>query len=145
MRAPLGEALWTMWTDHFAHNAPHDAPRMRTLLDGIESLMAATSEALGANSPYAAEPQDLRRAADGGIGFYAGSFGRYRGAKTLLPPSGTDGLISVSSMYENTGISLDILRKEFANGTTPPVLNLTFDGTRNEHDKTKTESFIHYL
>jgi hypothetical protein len=48
-------------------------------------------------------------------------------------------------MYENTGISLGILQNSFATGGLKPVLNLTFDGNKNENDETKVESFLYFL
>jgi hypothetical protein len=56
-----------------------------------------------------------------------------------------NGIITAMSMYENTGITLNILHKSFTQACSLPVLNLTFDGYRNENDRTKIESFIHYI
>lgn len=145
VRAPLGECLWTLWMDHLEHDRPENGERLRRLLDHLAGLMGMVSQALGQFTPYAKDPDSLRRIADEAIGLYAGAFGRYRAARALTPPAGTDGLISVASMYENTGISLGILHKGLAEGRTIPWLDLTFDGTRNENDRTKTESFIYYL
>jgi hypothetical protein len=48
-------------------------------------------------------------------------------------------------MYENTGISLGILLHGGSSETSIPLLQLTFDGTRNENDRTKVDSFLYYL
>jgi hypothetical protein len=66
-------------------------------------------------------------------------------AKQLSDPRGTDGVITATSIYENTGIVLGMLQKDFADQNTKPVLNLTFDGNKNENDRTKVESFLYYL
>lgn len=81
--------------------------------------------------------------ADGDLGYYAGAFGRYRGTKARGVLPGPDGIIFVTSMYENTGISLDILGNRAAGDI--PRLSLTFDGNPNANDRIKIESFIHYL
>ena len=83
--------------------------------------------------------------ADDALGFYAGSFGRYRNAKPYGNLSGARGIISVTSMYENTGISLDILQKRRNEGASLPMQTLTFDGNRNKADEIKTESFLFYI
>jgi hypothetical protein len=46
---------------------------------------------------------------------------------------------------KNTGISLGILLQEGFSETAIPLLQLTFDGTRNENDRTKVDSFLYYL
>ena len=81
--------------------------------------------------------------------------GKERRKKETLPGSGTaflirqtkgaeiDGAITAASTYENTGISMNILHKGFENGR--PVINLTFDGNKNENDRTRIESFLYYL
>jgi hypothetical protein len=71
--------------------------------------------------------------------------GRYREAKTLGDLRAVDGIITVVSMYENTGTALNVLHKSFEGGENRPVLNLTLDGNRNENDEIKVESFIYYL
>jgi hypothetical protein len=59
--------------------------------------------------------------------------------------SQVDGIINVTSMYENTGIVLGILHKSFNMNKEKPLLSLTFDGNKNENDKTKIDSFMYYL
>ncbi len=83
--------------------------------------------------------------ADETIGYYAGAFGRYRSVKPLGSLSKANGIISVTSMYENTGISLEILQKRRNGDGTLPMLTLTFDGNRNKADETKVESFLFYI
>mgnify|MGYP007064328031 CR=1 FL=1 len=51
----------------------------------------------------------------------------------------------MASMYENTGISLGILLQGVSPETAIPVLPLTFDGTGNDNDRTKVDSFLYYL
>jgi hypothetical protein len=94
---------------------------------------------------FEADLEGLLKTADETVGYYAGAFGRYREAKILSGLDGIDGIITVASAYENTAISLGILHKGFENDRTRPVLNLTFDGNRNENDRTKIESFLYYL
>ncbi|MBN1881728.1 MAG: hypothetical protein JW885_06095 [Deltaproteobacteria bacterium] len=82
---------------------------------------------------------------DGMVGYYAVVFGRYREAKILNELNGIDGIITVAPTYENTAISLGILHKGSEGDRTRPVLNVTFDGNRNENNRTKIETFVYYL
>ncbi|WP_147820714.1 acyl-CoA dehydratase activase [Salidesulfovibrio onnuriiensis] len=141
--APLGECLWSFWDDAARQRPEEQGRAIRRRLDRFREQMAILGAALGAASPYEPDPHRLTDAADGTLGHYAGAFGRYRGAKTRCAPQGIDGVLTVSSMYENTGISLGILHQDDPGGL--PVLPLTFDGTRNENDRMKVESFLYYL
>jgi len=71
-------------------------------------------------------------------------FGRCRQAKLSGGLRRIDGIITLSSNYENTGISPNIVRKEFETSRSKPILNLTFDGNRNDNDLTRIESFLYY-
>lgn len=141
--APLSEYLWSFWRDHLVLGNDLKKEDRRCRLRDFQQLIRVVSEALGPHSPFAPDLEARMREADRGLGYYAGAFGRYRSVKAggLLP--GPDGVISVSSMYENTGISLEILRN--ASDGDLPHLHLTFDGNPNANDRIKLESFLHYL
>ncbi|HML59485.1 MAG TPA: acyl-CoA dehydratase activase [Solidesulfovibrio sp.] len=145
LRAPLAECLWLLWSDHLEAAKPDGAACLCRRLDDLAALIAMVSGSLGECSPYAPDLASLRRAADAAIGRYAGAFGRYRAARTLTPPATADGCLAVASMYENTGISLGILMRERSPETAIPLLQLTFDGTRNAHDRAKVDAFLYYL
>ncbi len=141
--APFCEYLWSFWYDHAPKDNGNGAPKKR-LLDEFRETLGTLSEILGKYGQFEPDLEQTMKRTDQELGFYAGAFGRYRSAKPRGNMSGVRGVISVTSMYENTGISLGILQR--SNGKDSlPTLTLTFDGTRNENDKTKIESFIHYL
>ena len=144
IRAPLSECLWSLWHDHLEANPGSGAAQRRARLDELRRLMGSIGRELGAHSHFEPDPEALMRRADRTLGLYSGAFGRYRSVKAQGSLPAVDGIISVTSMYENTGISLGILRGGAAAGELPH-LALTFDGNPNENDKMKTESFIHYL
>lgn len=140
--APLSECMWSFWRDHALLAGDDRTEARRRLLDEFRDMIREIGRKLGEQSPFEPDPEALMAKADEILGHYAGAFGRYRSAKPMGALPRADGVISVTSMYENTGISLGILR----NGDTArPLLTLTFDGTRNENDRIKTESFVHYL
>ena len=141
--APLSEAMWLFWRDHTELNGK--SPRRRRLLQDFAQDIRVLSECLGAEGPFEKDPADLVGLADKTVGYYSGAFGRFRGAKTLADHDRVQGIITAASMYENTGISLNILCRAFARPGSKPILDLTFDGNRRESDIIKCDSFIYYL
>ncbi len=109
-----------------------------------DSIMTI-SKALSDWSPYEKDIDELLRIADRTLGCFSGTHGRYRQAKQLCASQKTDGVITAASIYENTGIVLGMLQKGFEDENTRPVLNLTFDGNKNENDLIKVDSFMYYL
>ncbi len=141
--APFSEAMWLLWRDYVDQNGQrnHHSSLLNRFKNDVESISAC----LGEESPFEKNLNDLAARADRSIGYYAGAFGRYRGAKVSAPFPRTDGIITVASTYENTGTSLNILEKDLAEEDQKPVLHLTFDGQKNESDITKRDSFLYYL
>lgn len=141
--APLSETMWMFWRDYVYQNGSKE--NHLKLLRRFEEYMEGVAGRLKEESPFERNLNSLVRVADGAIGYYAGAFGRFRGAKVLGDLLRIDGIITAASTYENTGISLNILHKAFDGDRQTPILNLTFDGNRNENDVAKCESFIYYL
>ena len=144
--APLSEAFWMFWSDYASWNKSNK--EIKLMMERIEQLknnMNLISFALDAASPFEMDIDDLICRADKTVGYYSGAHGRYREAKTLGKIEGVNGIFTVASMYENTGIVMNVLHKGFIDEDSKPILNLTFDGNRNENDKTKIDSFMYYL
>ena len=118
---------------------------MEQRLQELKSNILLISEALSDWSPFEAEPEILIKTADRTLGYFSGASGRYRLAKQLVGSLRIDGVITAASIYENTAIALGMLQNDFADENTKPVLNLTFDGNKNENDLIKVESFMYYL
>ena len=106
-------------------------------------MAARVSEALGEASAFASSFDELRVAADEAVGPYRGANGRYRAAKTSMPPQAARGTLALASMYENTDIMLK-LREGFA-APPLPTLHLEFDGALDKAVEGKIRSFIYYL
>ncbi len=143
--APMSEYLWSFWNDYVRQSTNGQEAGIFKRLARFAKKMGALSKALATASPYEKDMDQLTVSADRTLGYYAGTFGRYRGSKPTGLLSGVEGVITVTSMYENTGISLGILHNGPEEGQTLPTLNLTFDGNRNENDRVKVESFIYYI
>lgn len=142
--APLAEAMWMFWRDFLARRG-RGSRRNRANLDHLAKLIARLHGLLGSLSPFADDPASLVAAADDWLGHFYGGNGRYRLAKTLTPPRAADGLLTVSSMYENTGIALASLLDADPSRLPLPRLNLVFDGGCSQSDELKLQTFLHYL
>lgn len=143
--APFSEYIWGFMRDTLKHSPYPRAQHRRNLLREFQRLIRVISEALGNQSHFESDLEALMIKANHNLGYYAGAFGRYRSVKAMGNLPQVDGVISVASMYENTGISLDILQENTNGKRKIPALNLTFDGNKNENDRIKTDSFIYYL
>ena len=142
--APLSEAMWLFWKDYVDQNGKSE--KHLRLLDGFAQDIKTIGECLGPENPFESDASALSAQADKTVGYYAGAFGRFRSAKVLLADARSiDGIITATSTYENTGISLNVLHKAFSSEQSKPILNLTFDGNRSQNDVTKCDAFLAYL
>ncbi len=141
----FSEAIWLLWHDYVTQNNLPNREFLLAKLERMKDEIAQISDRLKEESPFTPNIEDIKKKADATIGYYAGAFARYRQAKVLCNSVKIDGVITATSLYENTGVSLNILHKGFADENTKPILNLTFDGNRNENDQNKVDSFIYYL
>lgn len=143
--APLSEYLWLQLYDFASHNQIAEEEEIKTKLNSFKNSINDVSKCLGDETPFEENVENLIQLADQSLGFYAGANGRYRMAKRLTNLKNCKGVISVSSVYENTGIALSIIDKEAVNSNSKPILNLSFDGNKSENDEIKINSFLHYL
>lgn len=145
IHAPLSEALWMMWTDYAAHAGLEHHAMLRQRLEVLKRYIDTIAKCLSNDSPFERNLNGLVAMADATVGYYAGAHGRYRQAKVLGNLHGIDGIITATSTYENTGITLNVLQRAFEKGNAKPRLDLVFDGNRNDNDRTRLESFLYYL
>lgn len=141
---PTTEYLWFMWKDYLSQNTGKTSSYEKTLKE-ISEYMSKVSNILENFSPFADDLQGLVALADSNLGNYYGANGRYRYAKLMDMSKKAKGIISVSSMYENTNTVINILTQGNSSGMDIPLLNLTFDGNENEIDGSKIDSFIYYV
>jgi predicted nucleotide-binding protein (sugar kinase/HSP70/actin superfamily) len=141
--APLSETLWLGWRDYFSlkkHKNSTAHNQLRSLIDNIRSITKLFTRV----NPFEHNIEKLAQRADQQLGLYSGGDGRYRQAKVSGEFKGIRGIITASSMYENTNTVLNILSQSRVRRPGLPVLNLTFDGNKNEIDEAKIHSFIYY-
>jgi hypothetical protein len=140
---PMSEALWLMWRDWDLQQGGKES--LKPVLHQFRDQITEVSRCFSSGGHFEKDPRLLVSLADQNLGYYAGAFGRYRSAKTVGDHEGIDGIITVSSMYENTGISLNILEREWGKKRKTPLLNFTFDGNGKDSDRSRIESFLYYL
>ncbi len=142
--SPLSEGMWLFWRDYADQNLSASKEIRKILEDWKKELfaLASTLEEAGA---FEKDPEDLMQRANQSLGYYAGAQGRHREAKILGPLPGIQGVLTLASTYENTGVSLQGLHKGFQKPGSPPVLHLCFDGHADENDAVKIDTFLHYL
>lgn len=143
--SPFSEYMWLLWRDFGDQNNNEKTDVLKERLVELKYYINEISNCLLDESPFEIDLESLVTCANNTVGYYSGGNGRYRQSKTLSESIKIDGIITVASMYENTGIVLNILRKGFEKENSKPILNLTFDGNKNENDETKVESFIYYI
>ena len=134
-----------MWNDNANQNKSNKTLLMEQRLKKFKDDIFQVSGAMSDWSPFETKPDELVKIADETLGYFSGANGRYRQAKQLDTSRRINGVITVASIYENTEIVLGMLQRSFENEKTKPVLNLTFDGNKNENDLVKVESFMYYL
>lgn len=143
--ASLSEALALLWYDFAQQENFELTHKFNIRLELFLRHIAGIHKIMKKHSPFTNDFMQLVESANKSVGLYAGGFGRYRQAKTHSINKHIDGIITVSSMYENTGILLNALHRSKENSLVKPLLNLTFDGNDNDQDRMKLESFMYYL
>lgn len=103
--------------------------------------LAQVHNALGELSPYEEKFDILKEKADVLLDAYRGANGRYRAAKMTRMAENNEGVITVSSLYENTDTVLRLLEEKLQ----VPVLHLSFDGVLEHGLQEKLDSFLYYL
>jgi len=143
--APFSEYLWLQLYDFATYNQITEDDEIKSKLNSFKDYINSISKCLGDETPFEENIENLVQLADNSLGFYSGANGRYREAKRLSNSKNCKGIITVSSVYENTGIALSVIDKEMEKSNSKPILNLSFDGSKNENDEIKVNSFLHYL
>jgi hypothetical protein len=143
--APLSEALYLSWIDYLDQCRPDFRLKYRSRTEWFSNTLNEMSEIMSEAGSFESGTVSLVNNANASFGYYSGAFGRYRAAKMLTEMKHVDGIVSVASTYENTGILVNNLQYGFRSVTRKPLLHLTFDGVKNDTDNTKLDSFLHFL
>lgn len=138
----LSETLWLFWHDTLGSRK--DLKKSKRNLMILESMIHKIASKFKWITPFSKDLNELRVLADQTMGLHTGDFGRYRGARISDKLQGIDGILTLHSMYENTGTVMNVIQDGFNKENTLPLLNLRFDGSDNGNDM-KLASFLYYL
>lgn len=143
VKEPLGEILYITFND-FSNKMNKPNKKYKALLEDVKKYIDYVNSALLDSSPFNKDLSDIEEVLKGKLDFYAGGNGRYRLGK-ILTAKNVDGIIVVSSMYENTATILKILRDKYKEDINVPIIDLYFDSNISKNTDEIIETFIAYL
>lgn len=142
--SPMSEYMWMIWNDALRLNVGEEDV-VRERLNTFANMIELIGECFGDLTPFEHNLEELPKFAQESVGYFAGANGRYRGAKICAPLKNIHGIITLNSMYENTGIALKTAQRGFERSNNHPIINLMFDGNTSDNEESKLASFIYYL
>ncbi|NRY59456.1 acyl-CoA dehydratase activase [Clostridium beijerinckii] len=143
VKQPLAEELYMLYRD-FSNKRNKINKQYIKLVDEAKTFINKVNLVLREKSPFNTDIDNLNEILKDKLPNYAGGSGRYRFAK-LLTAENVDGIIVVSSMYENTATILKILREKYKEVLNIPILDLYFDSNINKNNEELIETFTAYL
>lgn len=143
VKAPLSEILYLLYHD-FSHKRGKHNKKYKKLLGYVEADIGYVNSTLQNNSPFNENISEINEILEDKLPMYAGGSGRYRLGK-LLSYKNADGIINMSSMYENTETILKIIRNRYKDSMDIPVLDLYFDSNIKQNNNELLETFTAYL
>lgn len=131
---PFSEYLWFLWRDREQNQSA------MLSLALCERQMDAVSESLGTLSVFSNNRERLFEIANPPLALFAGANGRYRYAKAAEMLRRGHAVITMHSLYENTGTILSVLLAEEKQA----LLELGMDDTCEKIARERLDSFLHY-
>lgn len=143
IKQPLSEVLYVLWKDFSTKRNKRNKKYINLLKEG-KSLLESINLILENESPFNKDIDSMLEKLEDKLPLYQGGAGRYRLGK-LLTVNNVDGVILVSSMYENTATILKIIRDKYKSCISVPILDLYFDSNMNKNNDELIETFTTYL
>lgn len=143
LRAPLSEALWSLWHQYSRMDGSPDGLDRR--LSSLAAVHAAVAAPFRGGGPFLERLDALPGLEDEALGLYSGAFGRYRAARAANPGSDAMAVLALCPMYENTGVALEIADREPRRHEAAPVLHLAFDGQGDAAVRFRLTTFLNTL
>ncbi|WIF95712.1 acyl-CoA dehydratase activase [Caminicella sporogenes] len=140
----VSEVMYFEWMD-FLRKEKKKHLVMKKLLKKMKNIINQVSKTLGEYSPFDKDIDEMIKMADEKLPLYRGGNGRYRMVKSLRCSNSIHGILLLSSMYENTGTILKILKEQDENVLTKPTIELYFDGSLYSGNDEKIQNFIYYI
>ena len=132
-RMPLSELLLFMWKEEKIS---------KKLFNNLSSKVIEISKAMEKRSPFSENIEGLIDIADKYISDFSANNGRYRYSKAVDRSNKASAVINISPRYENTAMSLNMLK--LAENCKSPVFELSVDGDYDNSNETKLMSFLYY-
>lgn len=146
---PLSEVMWFTWNEALTNakrtKKRKEASLMEKRLNILKNRISRLESILKEQSPFEADLDSIVSSADSVMKYYAGGMGRYRIGKLLTVSQRVNGILNLSSLYENTTTVINILYRGFEKKVSVPYLDLAFDGKQNKNDDIRLDSFMYYL
>ncbi|MDM8128814.1 CoA activase, partial [Paraclostridium benzoelyticum] len=143
IKQPLAEVLYLLWKDFSIKKNKRNKKYINLLKEG-KLLFEIINSILESESPFNKDIDSMIEKLEDKLPLYQGGAGRYRLGK-LLTANNVDGVILVSSMYENTATILKIIRDKYKKEIKVPILDLYFDSNMNKNNNELIETFTAYL
>ncbi|UOW69561.1 acyl-CoA dehydratase activase [Paraclostridium bifermentans] len=143
IKQPLAEVLYLLWKDFSIKKNKRNKKYINFLKEG-KLLFEIINLILESESPFNKDIDSMIEKLEDKLPLYQGGAGRYRLGK-LLTANNVDGVILVSSMYENTATILKIIRDKYKKEIKVPILDLYFDSNMNKNNNELIETFTAYL
>lgn len=143
VKEPLSELLYIFFSD-FSHKRNKINKKYKKSLIEVKKYIEYVNFILKDDSPFNKEIDSIKNILKDKLQFYAGGSGRYRLGK-ILTAENVDGILIMSSMYENTASILKILREKYKDNINVPVMDLYFDSNISNNTDELIETFVAYL
>lgn len=143
MKQPLAEVLFALWYD-YSHKRQKKNRLYEKKLGELQRLVDSINQILKENSPFSANMSQMLAYLEDILPQYAGGMGRYRLAKVLTTKN-VDGILMLSSMYENTATITKMLREKHKSEDSVPLLELNFDCNKKSNYREIIETFLNYI
>lgn len=140
MYQPISQVQYFRWVDMYKRSKK--TKRLSEISYKIDKLFEILSNKLGKFSSFDSNIDNLSAIADEKLKLFSGGNGRYRIAKQLVLDN-VDGILNISSMYENTGTVLKLIRDKKIQQI--PTIDLCFDGSSHSDNDEKINNFIYYI
>lgn len=131
MRSPLSERLVHMWQAHIERGHRPKASQGRKALGLLKETIDSLHVRLGEFSPYSVDLSFKEK--------------HYDLSKMKAEDKRWDGILHLSSMYENTHTIVKLLYDGHSSHHKSPVLSMGIEKLMSEQNKLALESFIYFL
>ncbi|MGV8146590.1 MAG: acyl-CoA dehydratase activase [Alkaliphilus sp.] len=141
---PLSEMMYFNWRDYLKKEKKNRKVLKRRLKN-LKNVMSKVSKQMREHSSFSDDLEELIMSSDRKLPLYSGGNGRYRMAKQFRCSASINGLITMASMYEDTGTIIRLLKTQHEKDYKYPVIDLYFDGSRHASTNERIMNFIYYI